>query len=72
MPSMLCNDFLTIFTHVSFRAFLNHKGIIEVFDRYGLTQDQRDAVMNDLTEGDEPIFPEIEGVVCNADLSVSA
>jgi len=48
-------------TIVSSRAFLNYKGIAEVFDRYGLTQDQRHAVMKDLTAADEPLSPEVGG-----------
>ena len=43
---------------LSFRAFLNYKGICEVFDRHNLTQAQRDAVMRDLTAADEPLSPE--------------
>jgi len=38
---------------MSFRAFLNYKGICEVFDRYMLSDEQRVAVMQDLTAEDE-------------------
>ena len=41
-------------TQLSFRAFLNYKGICEVFDRYHLTRDQREAVMDDMTINDNP------------------
>jgi prophage antirepressor-like protein len=37
-------------TQLSFRAFLNLKGIIEVFDRYGLTAAQRDLILDALTD----------------------
>jgi len=45
-------------TQMSFRAFLNHRGICEVFDRYKLTQEQRDSVMQDLMAADEPLSAE--------------
>jgi prophage antirepressor-like protein len=46
-------------TQMSFRAFLNHRGICEVFDRYGLTQDQRVSVMKDMAAADEPFSAEV-------------
>jgi hypothetical protein len=39
-------------TQLSFRAFLNRKGIIEVFDRYGLTAAQRDLILDALCENE--------------------
>ena len=46
---------------MSFRAFLNYKGLCEVFDQHGLTQDKHDAVMKDLMVVDEPT-PETGGL----------
>jgi hypothetical protein len=51
-----CREYLgnTVF---SFRAFLSHEGVCEVFDFYNLPQSQRDAITNELMPDDEEIFP---------------
>ena len=48
-------------TIVSYRAFLNYKGITEIFDRFNIFPATRDAVLKDLTAADEPLSPEVGG-----------